>query len=195
MDNNGNRLLHLVVGGIVVFLIVFCLFIDNIYLTWTIVALLGLDALYLTVRYGWQWWREDQGRLMLRERFLAFLASLMFLFLMTGTALFIAAFSCRGGEYINSEYLLRSLSCSFQLFTGTIDSNVIDGINTCPYLKGLISLQAFLSFCCTLAVLLNLAYARVYAYYKLHQRTKIGAAHNHLYITVSQTLSNNSSDI
>jgi hypothetical protein len=110
----------------------------------------------------------------------------MFLFLITGTALFMMAFVYESeegnGTFINSEYLLRSLACSFQLFTGNIDSNVVDGISDHSYLKGFISLQAILSFFCTIAVLLSLAYARVLAYYKLHKKTKIDADHNHLYV-------------
>jgi hypothetical protein len=115
----------------------------------------------------------------------------MFLFLITGTGMFIQAFvhisetKVADGvqpQFINAEYLLRSLVCSFQLFTGSIDSNVMDGIKNYPRLKGLISLQSFLSFCCAIAVLLSLAYARVLAYYKLHRKTKINNSHNHLYV-------------
>lgn len=186
MGNNSNRITQGVIGGLAIILLIAGLFVDNIYLAWLIIGLLFADALYLVVSRGWRWWKGKHNRIALRERFLLFLSSLMFLFLTTGTALFMMAFIFESEEYngsfINSEYLLRSLACSFQLFTGNIDSNVVDSISDHYYLKGLISLQAILSFCCTIAVLLSLAYARISAYYKLHKNTKIDADHNHLYI-------------
>jgi hypothetical protein len=42
-------------------------------------------------------------------------------------------------KFVNAEYLLRSLTCSLQLFAGSIDSNVVDGIKDHQYLKGAIS--------------------------------------------------------
>lgn len=189
---NSSIFLQTIISGIVAVIILVGLFVDNYYLSWTVIGILLVDALFLTIKQGWRWWRGNQNRIALRERFLVFLASLMFLFLITGTAMFMTAFVYESklptldGEvpfvFLNAEYLLRSLACSFQLFTGNIDSNVLDGIKDHQYLKGLISLQATLSFCCTVAVLLSLAYARVSAYYKLHRKTKIDANHNHLYV-------------
>lgn len=191
-NNNHNRPLQTFVVFVAFLLMAAILFVDNIVLAWVIVGLLGFDALYLTISHGWRWWKGNQSKIALREKFLTFLASLMFLFLMTGTAMFMLAFIYESQSkpsaneppfiFLNAEYLLRSLACSFQLFTGNIDSNVVDGIKDHQYLKGLISLQSFLSFCCTIAVLLSLAYARVSAYYRLHKDTKIDAEHNHLYV-------------
>ncbi len=186
MGNNSNRIAQCAIGGIAIILIIAGLFVNSIYLAWLIIGLLLANALYLSVSRGWRWWKGSHNRIALRERFLLFLTSLMFLFLITGTALFMMAFVYESeegnGTFINSEYLLRSLACSFQLFTGNIDSNVVDNISDHSYLKGFISLQAILSFFCTIAVLLSLAYARVSAYYKLHKKTKIDADHNHLYV-------------
>ncbi len=186
MDNNSHGIAQCAIGGIAIILIVAGLFVNNINLAWLIIGLLLADALYLSVSRGWRWWKGCRNKIALRERFLLFLTSLMFLFLITGTALFMMAFVYESeegnGTFVNSEYLLRSLACSFQLFTGNIDSNVVDGISNHSYLKGFISLQAILSFFCTIAVLLSLAYARVSAYYKLHKKTKIDADHNHLYV-------------
>lgn len=186
MGNNSNIFAQCAIGGIAIILIIAGLFVNNIYLAWLIIGLLLADALYLSASRGWRWWKGRHNKIALRERFLLFLTSLMFLFLITGTALFMMAFVYESeegnGTFINSEYLLRSLACSFQLFTGNIDSNVVDSISDHPYLKGFISLQAILSFFCTIAVLLSLAYARVSAYYKLHKKTKIDADHNHLYV-------------
>ena len=191
-SSSDDNFLHIVLGCVIIFVVISCLFIDNIYITWTFLGLLGIDALYLTVYHGWRWRRGSNDKIAPRERFLSFLASLMFLFLITGTMLFMQAFCYESQAtqadgksaylFLNAEYLLRSLACSFQLFTGNIDSNVVDGISDQPVLKGLISLQCFLSFCCTVAIILSLAYARVWAYYKLHRKTKIDSAHNHLYV-------------
>ena len=191
-NNTLNRSIQAIIVGVVLLLFVMSLFIDNTKLAWGIIGLLFVDALYLTVKRGKCWWKGKQSKIALRERFLTFLASLMFLFLITGTALFMQAFIYESKsatnvnevpfQFLNAEYLLRSLACSFQLFTGNIDSNVLDGIKEHQYLKGLISLQAILSFCCTIGVLLSLAYARVSAYYKLHRKTKIDSNHNHLYV-------------
>ena len=152
MKNNSNCFLQVCIGCIVVLLVVAGLFVENVNLMWAIVGLLGADALYLTVSHGWRWWKGRQGKITSRERFLLFLSSLMFLFLITGTALFMQAFISESHlqvsdneapfRFLNAEYLLRSLACSFQLFTGNIDSNVLDGIREHQYLKSLISLQS-----------------------------------------------------
>ena len=191
-NNNHNRLLQSFVVFIVVILIAGVLFIDNIYIAWLIIGLLGLDGFYLSIKHWCLWRKGTKNKISLQERFLAFLASFMFLCLITGTGLFMMALVKEGetpvpeGEqpfrFVNAEYLLRSLTCSLQLFAGSIDSNVVDGIKDHQYLKGAISLQAVISFCCTIAVLLSLAFARVMAYFRLHHRTKIDSDHNHLYV-------------
>ena len=91
-SNHHNRNFHACIGCIVAVLIVAGLFVDNTVLAWAVVGLLGLDALYLTLRHGSRWWKGNQSKIALREKYLTFLASLMFLFLMTGTALFMQAF-------------------------------------------------------------------------------------------------------
>lgn len=191
-NNNHNRLLQSFVVFIVVILIAGVLFIDNIYIAWLIIGLLGLDGFYLSIKHWCLWRKGTKNKISLQEHFLTFLASFMFLCLITGTGLFMMALVKEGetpvpeGEqpfkFVNAEYLLRSLTCSLQLFAGSIDSNVVDGIKDHQYLKGAISLQAVISFCCTIAVLLSLAFARVMAYFRLHHRTKIDSDHNHLYV-------------
>ena len=187
-SNRNHQYPKIILGIIVIAVVLSALFVDNIYIIWAILSIFGIDALYLAIRHGWQWWNRGQGDIDIRVRFIVFLVSLMFLFLVTGTMLFMQAFYDESLSietphlFLNAEYLLRSLACSFQLFTGNIDSNVVDGISDQPVLKGLISLQAFLSFCCTVAILLSLAYARVWAYYKLHRKTKIDSTQNHLYV-------------
>lgn len=168
-----------------------CLYVSNIWLSWVIVTIGILYGIRLIWKFGRIWWEKRHSKVAQRERSLILLVSLMMFFLATGTALFLWAFSCLHDDnistkepflFINAEYLLRSLVCSLQLFTASIDSNVLDGIAGHQYIKGLISVQAVLSFCCTIAIILSLAFARVKAYYQLHRRTKITPSNNHLYV-------------
>ena len=93
-NNNRNRFLQFFIGSIVAILFVACLFVDNIFFVWIVIGLLFFDALYLATTRGLRWWKGNQSKFALRERFLTFLISLMFLFLVTGTALFMKAFFC-----------------------------------------------------------------------------------------------------
>lgn len=172
-------------------LLVVCFSVNNIWLSWVIVTIAMLYGLRLTWKYGRIWWERRHSKVAQRERSLLLLVSLMVFFLSTGTALFLWAFSSTYDDnisskepflFINAEYLLRSLVCSLQLFTANIDSNVLDGIAGHQYIKGLISVQAVLSFSCTIAIILSLAFARVKAYYQLHRGTKITPNSNHLYV-------------
>lgn len=179
--------------GLVFFIvaILFVLLLPYVFMSATIVVVFVAYGIRMVWKYGRLWWVKHNSKVAQRERFLLFLASLMVLFLAVGTALHLCAFYFEYQDgiikhenylFVNAEYLLRSLICSFQLFTGSIDSNVLDTISDHYYLKGLISIQALLSLLCTVAVLLSLAYARVKAYYKLHRKTKIDIDHNHLYV-------------
>lgn len=192
-ENNGMA--KVVVALLVVFgLGIICagLVTDCIVTAWMVIAIGFVYTITLVLRYGVRWWRYRHGKVAAQERFLLFLVSLMMFFLVTGTALHMWAFSCEiadngatgGGPFvfINAEYLLRSLACSFMLFTGNIDSTVMDGIREHQYVKGLISVQTFLSFMCTAAVFISMVYARMSAYYRLHRMTRVNQQHNHLYV-------------
>lgn len=165
------------------------LYTSNVWIAAFLVAMATIDGIRLLWKYGRAWWEKRHSQVARRERTMLFLVSLMWLFLCTGTALHLWAFSCENMDnevgtylFVNAEYLFRSLVCSFQLFTGSIDSNVLDGISNHQYIKGLISLQAVASFLCTVAILLSLAYARLKAFYNLHRKTTIDDQHNHLYV-------------
>lgn len=182
----------------IVFLAIFVVFVlisllfQRVELSWAIVTIAIIYGLRLSFKYGKNWLSGRTSKVAKKERFLLFLVSMMLLFLATGTALYLWAFQLEHEDSINNEegvflftnaeYLLRSLVCSFQLFTASIDSNVLDGIKGHEYVKGLISLQAVLSFACTIAILISLAYARVRAYIKLHKQTTIDESQNHLYV-------------
>lgn len=169
------------------------LFFENLLFSWLIVAVFIAYAFCMTWKYGMNLWMGRKIRVAQRERFLFFLVSLMALFLALGAAWHLCAFQIEYVEsmhdgprervlFINAEYLFRSLLCSLQLFAASIDSNVLDGIKGHEYIKGLISIQAVLSFSCTIAILISLVYARVKAYLKLHRRTVISEQYNHLYV-------------
>lgn len=183
--------LQMVLIGIFIVFIIVSLIFQHIELSWIVVSLAILCGVKLLMKYGKRWWIGRKSKVANKERFILFLVSLIILFLSTGTALYLWAFQCESIDtvqkddrfiFINAEYLLRSLVCSFQLFTANIDSNVLDGIKGHEYVKGLISLQAVLSFSCTVAVLISLVYVRLRAYVKFHKLTTINQDHNHLYV-------------
>ena len=159
-------------------------------LSWIIVSIAIVYGLRLVWKNGKNWWRKRESSIAQRQRFLYFLISLMVFFLSTGTALYLLAFSAEFSEstpdksyyFVNAEYLLRSLVCSFQLFAANIDSNVLDNISNHYYIKGLISIQAGLSFSCTAAFLVGLAYSHVKEFIKLHKGTKVDNSHKNLYV-------------
>ena len=186
MKHNGKYVAIIVAIAIIACVV---LYNNDVRFAVAIVAVGVAYGLRLVWKYGRIYWEKRHSQVAHRERFILLLVSLMVLFLFTGTALFLWAFSCEKNHtgdtqhlFINAEYLLRSLVCSFQLFTGNIDSNVLDEISDHEYIKGLISVQAILSFLCTIAVILSLAFAKVMAYYKLHRQTSIDNSHNHLYV-------------
>ena len=144
--------------------------IKEIELSWVIIIAAICCALWQVWRQCQNWWQGRQSMIARRERLLRILASLMALFLATGSALYLQAFGYVNVDhnglfvFVNAEYLLRSIVCSLNLFMLDIESNVLDQIGDHEYLKGLISIQAVLSFSCTVALLLSLVYARVRAY-------------------------------
>lgn len=184
MEKKSNFSLFVILA---IFAIAGLLLLNHWFFSGIIVAMVILHGARMSWKYGKAWWQKRQSKVAQRERFILLLASLMILFLATGTALYLWAFYTEGDDdhaskFVNAEYLFRSLFCSFQLFTANIDSNVLDGIKGHEYIKGMISVQAVLSFSCTLAVLISFAYARVRAFVKLHRQTKVDNEHNHLYV-------------
>lgn len=180
-----------------IFVVVLALSVlDFVPIVWLLVAVAIIYGLGMVWKHGMRWWRSRNSKVAQNERFLLMLAGLMALFLATGTAFYLMAFTIEAAEgssdggccsdgpflFINAEYLFRSLTSSFLLFTGNLDSDVLNGIASHQYVKGLISVQAILSSLCTAAVLLSLVYARLSAYYKLHKKTRMDQQHNHLYV-------------
>ena len=191
--NDRKNSFQKVLISIAVLLAVTSLLFYNLLLSWLIVAVFIAYSLYMTLRHGTNWWKGRKIKVAQRERFLFFLVSLMALFLALGTAWHLCAFQIEYEEsvhdisrdrflFINAEFLLRSLLCSLQLFAANIDSNVLDGIKGHEYVKGLISVQAVLSFSCTIAILISLVYERLKAYLKLYRSTIINEHYNHLYV-------------
>lgn len=164
---------------------------------WVAVSVLGvftLCALWLAGTELVKWWNVRDSGAPTRGRGLKFLASVMLLFLCTGSLLYLAAFhymdvdldhdfNTDRADFVNTEYILRSIFCSLDLFMLDMDSNVLDDINSHPHLKGAISVQAILSFSCTVALLIGLVYARLKAYRRLQSLAKgPRKGKDHLYI-------------
>lgn len=182
-----NVIIQTVLAAFLIVFVLMSLIFQHIEQAWVIVTIAIAYGIVLVVKHGGRWWKRRKSKVAQRERFLLLILSLMLLFLATGTALHLWAFLCEtiddnDFKFVNAEYLLRSLVCSLQLFTASIDSNVLDGIKGHEYVKGLISIQAILSFSCTIAILISLAYARVMAFIKLHRLTTVNQNHNHIYV-------------
>lgn len=128
-----------------------------------------------------------------REFTVKMVARIMGIFFISGTLLFFVALLTAQGAappsdpiaINNTELIARSLVSSLDLFMLDIDSNILDKINNAPLIKGAISVQALLSFGCTVALLISLVFSRVRAYYRLHRLTRITDTRNHLYIFFS----------
>lgn len=128
--------------------------------------------------------RQRVGR---SERFLRLLASLMGFFWVTGAMLYLAVFNCmahgaHGHTFVDTEYLLHSLICSLELFMFEIDDNIFHAVAEHGVLKGIITIQAVLSFSCTMSVLGSLVYARIGAYLSLRRLMRRRVHRPHLYL-------------
>jgi hypothetical protein len=119
-----------------------------------------------------------------RERFLAMLLSLMAVFLCSGTLEYLCAFAVMrdGGSYVSAEYLVRSVGLSLNLFALSIDYDMNAAIASHGLLKGIIALQAVLSFACTVGLVLGLVYFRLGAYLKFRFGTRVDERHGHVYL-------------
>lgn len=158
----------------------------------------GLTLLYSLVNQLRNAIIRPVPRLWSRDFSLRFTATLMGFFLVLGTILYFYVFYTisqsesvtytdgakveHNVEFNNVEFFLRSLICSLDLFMLDVDSNILDRLDDEPNIKVWISIQAVLSFSCTVMMLVGLVYSRLNAYYKLAYRTKIDANNNHLYL-------------
>lgn len=164
---------------------------------WTIVILLSISGLTLLYSLAVQLNNaiiKPAHRLYAKDFSLKFMATLMGFFLILGTLLYLYVFYIIATDaevesdvghpidFSNAEYLLRSLICSLDLFMLDVDSNLLDRLDSHAALKGWLSIQAVLSFACTVAMLVGLVYSRLHAYYRLNYRTKINDRRNHLYL-------------
>lgn len=133
-------------------------------------------------------------RIYARDFSLKFLATLMGFFFVVGTLLYLYVFytiahdpvlETETGhpiEFSNAEYLMRSLICSLDLFMLDVDSNILDRLDRHGALKGWLTIQAAVSFACTVAMLVGLVYSRLHAYYRLNYATAINDSRSHLYL-------------
>lgn len=134
--------------------------------------------------------RASADSRMLRLRFLG---AIMVLFFCTGAWLFSEAFL-----YINhkaaygmahtippinaTEGLFRSMMCSLKLFLLDVNGFVFNSISDRPDMRSLITIQAVLSFSCTMVLVVSLITERMRAYIRLRFRTRVSSGKPHLYI-------------
>ena len=88
------------------------LYTSNVWIAAFLVAMATIDGIRLLWKYGRAWWEKRHSQVARRERTMLFLVSLMWLFLCTGTALHLWAFSCENMDnevgtylFVNAEYL------------------------------------------------------------------------------------------
>ena len=166
----------------------------GMWLTVGILAFGGLMLFYSLISQVKNALIKPTHRLYAKDFSLKFMATLMGFFLIVGTLLYLYVFYTIGHDpalskelqhivqFSNAEYLLRSLICSLDLFMLDVDSNILDRLDGHAALKGWLSIQAVLSFACTVAMLVGLVYSRLLAYYRLNYATKISDTKNHLYL-------------
>lgn len=181
----------LVIAGIGIFLAVIALGGESgLAIAVILLALGGVALLWSIVGQLREAFFRPAQRLYARDFSLKFFATLMGLFLIIGTLMFMYVFRQIGSapvnghvvRFSNTEHILRSVICSLELFMLNVDGNIYDHLNQYPALKGWISVQTVLSFSCTVAVLLGLVYSRLSAYLRLSYGTHIGHSHSHLYL-------------
>ncbi len=148
------------------------------------VAVVLAVSLAAQVFGAWRRGGDDSGA---RIFSLRLIATCMGLFLATGMLLFMYVLGTIASEHSgvhisNVEYLLRSLICSLDLFMLDVDSNILDRLDSHSGLKAVITVQAVMSFACTVALLAGMVYSRLRSYVRLRYRTRIDDARNHLYL-------------
>ena len=77
-----------------------CLAVDCVAIVWAAIAIAFIYAITITCRYGTRWWKYRHRKVAGHERFLLFIVSLAMLFMTTGTALYLWAFTCEATSNI-----------------------------------------------------------------------------------------------
>lgn len=154
---------------------------------WTFIAIISYIACRLLIYVIRACCRYRKNKIISkRESVLKMTACLMGIFFITGTIIYIKTFPIIGSDhdvvFNNAELIIRSMICSLDMFMLDVDSNILDRLDSHPFLKGIIISQAAFSFVCTLTLIVSLVFSRAKAYYKLHRITKISPEKNHLYI-------------
>lgn len=148
-------------------------------------VILALAALTLFGRQLSDLYRCRRMAQLPRNSSIKLLASLMGVCLASGALLYLRTFyimSLHGDHILTGEYIVRSVMSSANLFMLDIDSDIMAGISAYPHLRSAISVQAVLSFSCTITLLLSIVFSRVRSYLRLRRRLKPRSRHNHLYV-------------
>lgn len=146
----------------------------------TLLCCLGAFLLFFIHFINWGRAIEHQNR---RGHNLRLLGSTMLLLWTIGWNLYLQAFLFFDDhQFVNAELLLRSAIASMDLFMLDIDSNILDQIAGHPHLKGALAFVSVLSFVCTVALLISLVSARLWAHLKLSCCSTVNHNHSHLYI-------------
>lgn len=154
------------------------------YLFIALIAFAAMQLMYSIVLHGrkYQLYKLTSPK----EYTLKMTARFMGLFFFTGTILFAFTFPVISEyhrvDFNNAELVVRSMICSLDLFMLDVDSNILDRLDSHAFIKGIIAVQAALSFSSTVALLISLVFSRAKAHYLLNYATKITDQSNHLYL-------------
>lgn len=173
----------------VIFLILLLLYTTtNIIIPSIIIALCLIYCISNVYLQTSRWLKKRTFVTTHRERFLKLLLSLMSLFFFVNMALYIRVLYLLGKHYelelVNAELFIRAAADALNLFFFNINGVLLNNLGNYPNLRGLVSIMALLSFSCTIAVLINLAYSRFKSYIKISYQTRVDGNHNHLYMFV-----------
>lgn len=194
-DQIMKQLSYVKVGMLLIAIALIVSLVSGKFGMWLTVLILvsgGLTLLYSLVSQIMNVLIKPAYRAETKYFYLKIIATFMGVFLISGTLLYLYVFYSIGHDpfilaerkiqFSNAEYLFRSLICSLDLFMLDVDSNILDTLYAYPNLKGLLTIQAVLSFSCTVSMLVGLVYSRLHAYYKLNYGIKINNDKNHLYL-------------
>lgn len=145
---------------------------------WSIYVLASIALLTSLFRK----WSSGASRQWLLVKTIMWQMSVNFVF---GFLLYLAAFSLITSTLFSISTFGRAISSALEMFVFNIDSTVFQELyrwDPRKYLCDSIVLLTILSFVCTITLLLSVIYSRVRAYYILHFKTRVTAAHCHIYL-------------
>lgn len=141
--------------------------------------------MFITSKRVGIWYGGRSNNVSRRERLLWMLVVMMFTSWVSGTGLLMVAYQTDIESVQLVELLSRSMIASLDLFMLDLDTTLLDNLSDTDdigLLRTFITLQAIVSFSCTILLLVNLVIDRLRAFYQVRYKTKVNRSRNHLYL-------------